>query len=184
MDRNNLGQRRGRATKVPNQVGREVRPQVKQLEPSARLRKALSLEDIEDVLLLVQPQVRKKALQLTWNNELQGELDLPASPVRQVLINLLLNAVQAANDGGQVECTIRRQGGKLSLLIDNDGRLLTAAQMSHLFEPFSPLSEGGHGLGLWVSYQIVQQLGGAIHAECKGGHMQFTVELPIGESTT
>jgi two-component system NtrC family sensor kinase len=143
----------------------------------------LTAGDIEDVLLLVQPQVRKKALQLAWHNELQGELALPASLVRQVLINLLLNAVQAANETGQVECKIRQQGCQLTMLIANDGRLLTAAQMSHLFEPFSPLSEGGHGLGLWVSYQIVQQLGGTIHAVCQDGRMQFTVELPFGEST-
>lgn len=142
----------------------------------------LTAGDIDDVLLLVQPQVRSKALRLAWHNELTGALALPASLVRQVLINLLLNAVQAANDSGQVECTIRLQDGRLSMTIANDGRLLSEAQMGHLFEPFSPLSEGGHGLGLWVSYQIAQQLGGAIHAARLDGRMQFTVELPIGES--
>jgi two-component system NtrC family sensor kinase len=144
----------------------------------------LTVGDIEDVLLLVLPQVRKKSVQLAWHNELDSELALPATQVRQVLINLLLNAVQAANDAGQVECTIENQQGKLRISISNDGRLLSNEQMSHLFEPFSPLSEGGHGLGLWVSYQIVQQLGGAIHAARHEGRMQFTVELPIGETRT
>lgn len=144
----------------------------------------LTAGDIEDVLLLVLPQVRKKSVQLAWHNELDGELALPATQVRQVLINLLLNAVQAANDAGEVECMIKNQGGKLLIRISNDGRLLSNEQMGHLFEPFSPLSEGGHGLGLWVSYQIVQQLGGAIHAARHEGRMQFTVELPIGETTT
>jgi two-component system, NtrC family, sensor kinase len=139
----------------------------------------LSANDMEDVLLLVLPQAHRKGLHLDWHNELTGEIGLPATLVRQVLINLLLNAVHAADKQGLVSCRIRVADRTLRLSVANDGRLLSDEQMSHLFEPFSPLSEDGHGLGLWVSYQIVHQLGGQIAANNKGGRMEFTVALPV-----
>ncbi len=140
----------------------------------------LSGSDIEDVLVLVLPQVHKKALHLDWHNDVDGETPLPATLVRQVLINLLLNAVHAAEYQGQVACRVRVNGGMLRMVVANDGKLLSTEQMSHLFEPFSPLSEDGHGLGLWVSYQIAHQLGGVISASRSTGCMQFSVELPMG----
>lgn len=102
--------------------------------------------------------------------------------MRQVLINLLLNAVHAAAHQGQVGCHIRVADGALQVSVANDGKILTSEQMGHLFEPFSPLSDDGHGLGLWVSYQIVHQLDGKIAASRTGGRMQFDVRLPIAES--
>jgi len=51
--------------------------------------------------------------------------------------------------------------------------------MAHLFEPFATTKETGHGLGLWVTYQIVQQLGGSIAAESAPGTVRFAVRLPL-----
>lgn len=160
----------------------QIRDTVGALLVEARLKsRKLIPADIEDVLLLVQPQAHKKALHLEWHSQLDSEVDLPATLVRQVLINLLLNAVQAANPQGQVACAIASSDTALRISITNDGRLLSGEQISHLFEPFSPLSEDGHGLGLWVCYQIVHQLGGSIAATREGDHMLFKVELPLGE---
>lgn len=141
----------------------------------------LSESDIEDVLVLVLPQVHKKSLHLDWQNEVAGELRAPATLVRQVLINLLLNAIHAAAMHGEVACHVRTDGSHLLVDVANDGRLLSAEQMRHLFEPFSPLSEGGHGLGLWVSYQIVHQLGGEIVASRHDEKMHFAVDIPMQE---
>jgi two-component system, NtrC family, sensor kinase len=144
----------------------------------------LTPNDIEDVLVLVLPQVRRKTLHLDWKSDVAGEVHLPATLVRQVLINLLLNAVHATGQQGQVSCHIRIADGAMRISVTNDGKILSAEQMSHLFEPFSPLSEDGHGLGLWVSYQIAHQLDGEITASRDTGRMQFDVRLPIaGEST-
>ena len=139
----------------------------------------LAPNDIEDVRTLLQPQTQKKNLQLEWRNQLTGEVALPATDVRQILINLLLNAIQAAPAGGCVSCTITNLVGELVLAIANDGEPLTHDQMSHLFEPFATTKESGHGLGLWVTYQIVQQLGGSIAAENTTGTIRFTVRLPL-----
>lgn len=160
----------------------QIKDTVGALLVEARLKsRNLTSNDLEDVRVLVLPQARKKSVNLAWHDDVDGDLALPATLVRQVLINLLLNAVKAADESGHVDCSIQSRDNRLHIAITNDGRLLTAEQMDHLFEPFSPLSEGGHGLGLWVSYQITHQLGGTIAAARQEGHMQFTVDLPIGE---
>jgi len=138
----------------------------------------LSQSDIEDVLVLVLPQVHKKGLHLDWHNDIADDIALPATLVRQVLINLLLNAIHAATQQGQVGCRVMIDGDLLRIAVSNDGKLMSAEQMRHLFEPFSPLSEEGHGLGLWVSYQIVHQLGGNITAARNDDRMLFVVEFP------
>lgn len=149
----------------------------------ARLKsRELTPQDIEDVHTLLLPQAHKKTLRIDWRNGLAEEVALPATLVRQILINLLLNAIQAAAERGEVGCEAARRNGELRLAVTNDGKLLSAEQMEHLFEPFSPLSETGHGLGLWVTYQIVQQLGGRIAAERDGERMRFVVGIPVGDS--
>jgi signal transduction histidine kinase len=140
----------------------------------------LSGSDVEDVLVLVLPQVHRKGLHLDWHNDVVGDVGLPATLVRQILINLLLNAIHAAHSQGRVSCHVGINAGQLTIAVANDGKLLSEEQMSHLFEPFSPVSEEGHGLGLWVSYQIVHQLGGVVAAARGNDRMLFSVKLPIG----
>jgi signal transduction histidine kinase len=55
--------------------------------------------------------------------------------------------------------------------------------MDHLYEPFAAQNDGaagGGGLGLWVTYQLVQQLNGSIVADSRATGTTFTVDLPIG----
>ena len=68
-------------------------------------------------------------------------------PIRQILINLILNAIQAAGRGGTVSCRIEADDAQMSFQVRNDGRSIPAELMEHLFEPFSSGSEGGSGLG-------------------------------------
>lgn len=141
----------------------------------------LTPQDIEDVRTLVSPQAHEKALRLGWHNGLTPDVALPAAPVRQILINLLLNAIQAAGKGGEVDCEANFIGRELRLAVANNGQLLSAEQMEHLFEPFSPHAESSHGLGLWVTYQIVRQFGGRIAAERDGERTRFVVRIPLGD---
>lgn len=145
--------------------------------------RALSAQDLDDVRTLVQPQISKRRIALEWQVDMPAQLPVPASLVRQILINLLLNAIQAAGEGGHVGLSLSAAdspGGQLALRVRNDGAQLSDEQISHLFEPFSSSREGGHGLGLWVTYQIVSQLGGRIAAENAAGEVRFSVCLPLG----
>jgi signal transduction histidine kinase len=141
---------------------------------------ALTREDLEDIRTLVAPEAGKKHLRIQWRNEIHGPIPLPSTPVRQVLINLLLNAVQAASERGHVRGQVAVDSRTLGIDVENDGRPLSARQREHLFEPF--LGDSGSGLGLWVTYQIVQQLKGEIDVDCGAGLTRFKVRLPLEHS--
>lgn len=158
------------------QIGDSVRALLVEARAQSR---PLAPSDVDDVLTLLQPQAQKKHLRLEWRNPLAGEVALPATDVRQILINLLLNAIQAAPEGGRLACDMALADNALTIAVANDGTPLTEEQMTHLFEPFATTKETGHGLGLWVTYQIVRQLGGSIAADNLGGQVRFTVHLPL-----
>lgn len=137
--------------------------------------------DVDDVITLLAAEARKRAVAIEVDSELVDAVPLPASQLRQILMNLLLNALQASEPAATVYCTVRQDGGELVIDTRNAGRPIPEEVMSHLFEPFSSGKENGSGLGLWVTYQIVSQLGGRIAAESRDGVTRFSVVLPTGE---
>ena len=139
----------------------------------------LSPADIEDVRTLIQPQILNKSLRLDWRADLTGDVALPAAACRQILINLLLNAVQATAEQGRVVVVVEPRDRQLHLAVINEAAAISSSRMEHLFEPFVSGREGGHGLGLWVTYQIVNQLNGRIAADCADGNVRFEVWLPL-----
>ncbi|QVL48904.1 MAG: HAMP domain-containing histidine kinase [Thiocapsa sp.] len=148
------------------------------VEARADLR-TLTREDLEDVKTLVQPNSVKARIALSWENACDTRIHLPAAPVRQLLLNLVLNAVQASQGGGHVGVWITTQDNQLMMRIENSGRALAPEQLLHLFEPYPASRPHTQGLGLWVCYQIVSQLGGTIRAETQGELTRFLVALPL-----
>lgn len=144
----------------------------------------LSPQDIEDTRTLVVSDARGKSAQLVWENDILDPLPLPSTLVRQILINLLLNAVAAAEPEGRVRCHIYRDSVNMIMCVENGGQHIPAERMAYLFEPFSSGREGGYGLGLWVIYQIAQQLKGEITVNSQPGDTRFVVTLPIGSQAT
>lgn len=139
-------------------------------------------EDIADLLILVEAQAHARSVQIHLDGNLHAPLPLPATLLRQIVLNLLLNAVAAADTGGNVRLTARTADRKLVLAVCNDGRHIPQEEMIYLFEPFATRTEDGHGLGLWMVYQITRQLNGEISVESEPGCTTFTVEIPYGES--
>lgn len=151
----------------------------------------LTRQDLEDVRTLAQPKLARHGARLDWEGEIGSPVDLPAGPVRQLLLNLLLNAGEAAGAGGRVGVRVAIQGETLTMAVENTGRPLPAERLTTLFEPYAagpvpPREEGpgstpgrGQGFGLWVCYQIVSQLGGTISADAVDGLTQVRVCLPL-----
>jgi signal transduction histidine kinase len=139
----------------------------------------LGIADLDDLRTLVQAEVRKKSLTLEWQCLLTDRVALPSTAVRQILINLLLNAIEAAPQGGQVTMRCVPQDGQLQLRVEDNGPGIDPAQRSALFAPFFS-GAGGHGLGLWVTNQTVQQLGGRIEITDLPQGTAVTVSLPLG----
>ncbi|WP_206997680.1 sensor histidine kinase [Trinickia mobilis] len=144
---------------------------------------AMSLSDWQDLKLLVAPQIHAKQAAFHWEVELDEAIALPAHLVRQLVLNLLLNAVKAVEIGGRVNCLATVGEAGLQITISNTGQHISGVAMEHLFEPFGSVAatEGrrSYSLGLWVSYQIVTQLGGTISVNSEPGQTCFAVLLPI-----
>jgi two-component system NtrC family sensor kinase len=135
-------------------------------------------EDAEDVRTLIAPDVQRQQARLDWSADV-GEVPLSATLVRQILINLLLNAVKAVTPGGSIGCRVCVDGRALRLEVENDGVPIPAGQLANLFEPFVHYRADGNGLGLWVCYQIVDQLGGTIGVSSDATATRFTATIPL-----
>lgn len=178
---------------------RQVQATVGALLVEARLDSPdLGLSDWHDLRRLVEPQVADRGLTVLWR--VGGDVDpgegarrdpgiwplpLPAHQVRQLVLNLLLNAIKAAPAGGKVELVVEHEPGCLRIVVANTGPPIDPELRGRLFEPFvaGTGADGrkAHGLGLWVCYQIVQQLRGSISTGSGDGWTRFTITLPIGE---
>jgi len=101
--------------------------------------------------------------------------------LRQVLLNVLLNAVQATPGGGAVRVAARPLDGArgIEVNVEDDGPGLRGRDPEELFSPFATTKTRGSGLGLAVSRQIVEQLGGTIRiADRPEGGARCTITLP------
>lgn len=81
----------------------------------------LKLVDIDDLRLLIEPEVEHRSLTLDWRNDLTGEISVNAGTMRQAVLNLLLNACQASPQGACVEFKAAHAGGALSILVGDRG---------------------------------------------------------------
>jgi len=135
--------------------------------------------DIDDVLKLIFPRSRNKSIVLEYQNDIDHSVALPSTPIRQVLINLLLNAVDATEQGGHIIGHIHSDTEQLQITIKNDGSQITDEQLEHLFEPFYSSKKASTGLGLWVTYQIVRNLKGSISVNRAEGWSIFEITIPI-----
>ncbi|MFT3917698.1 MAG: ATP-binding protein [Anaeromyxobacteraceae bacterium] len=99
--------------------------------------------------------------------------------LRQVVLNLVRNAAEAAGAGGRVEVAVADGAAGAVLTVRDSGAGLPDDARARLFEPFFTTKASGTGLGLAVSQGIVQAHGGAIEAASPpGGGTTFTVRLP------
>ncbi|HEX6265867.1 MAG TPA: HAMP domain-containing sensor histidine kinase [Burkholderiales bacterium] len=143
----------------------------------------LAREDVEDVMTLAHAEANRKSARLAWRNALPERVELPATQVRQILLNLLLNAVQAVRERGSVYCEVSASADGVLVRVVNDGAHIADDDLPYVFEPFVSGKEGGHGLGLWVTYQVVRQLGGTIRVTSRPGETVFSVGLPFEPAT-
>ncbi|MBL8485689.1 MAG: HAMP domain-containing histidine kinase [Rhodocyclaceae bacterium] len=137
--------------------------------------------DVDDLLILVEGEAHARGVRIEVAGRLEESLPLPATLLRQILLNLLLNAVAAAAEGGRVRLGLAAADGMLRASVCNDGEHIPEAQMAYLFEPFATGREKGHGLGLWVVYQIVRELGGGLSVDSEPGCTTFRVEIPYAD---
>jgi len=100
-----------------------------------------------------------------------------AQKLTQATLNLLLNAVEAAGEDGEVIASLRRNHENVEIEIQDSGPELTAEQQQHMFEAFYTTKPNGTGLGLAVSRQLILEMGGDLRYETEPGKKAFVISL-------
>jgi len=137
-------------------------------------------ELVTRALGMARPRARTKEVQLAVR-ETPDTVNVRADPLlmREVITNLLNNAIDAVDQGGRVEATTGRRGnGWLYFSIADNGRGISEDQRRRLFEPHFTTKEGGTGLGLFMSYGIVREHQGELLYSGSSRGAVFTVVLP------
>jgi signal transduction histidine kinase len=100
--------------------------------------------------------------------------------LKQVLVNLILNAVQAMPEGGHLRIVTYTKSNAVVIIVKDTGRGIAADDLKHIFDPFYTTREGGGGLGLAIGYQIIESHGGKLEAHSvEGKGSEFTITLPV-----
>jgi two-component system, NtrC family, sensor histidine kinase HydH len=100
--------------------------------------------------------------------------------IKQVLLNLVLNAIQAMPHGGEVVLRAAPQDGDVRLEVQDEGVGIAEQDLQKIFDPFFTTRQGGTGLGLSIAHQIVTQHGGRIEVKRNPERgMTFSVVLPL-----
>ncbi|RTL50088.1 MAG: HAMP domain-containing histidine kinase [Bradyrhizobiaceae bacterium] len=119
--------------------------------------------DFDDVILLVAPESRRRSVRVNLTRSIEGEIRFPSTPIRQALLNLLLNAIAATPAGGSILVDVTSNGEELMLEVIDGGNGMpdwAIAILTDQKDSLPPLERSG--LGLWATSRLVSEMGGCI----------------------
>jgi two-component system sensor histidine kinase HydH len=136
---------------------------------------------LESVVSLAAHAVGRQPIRLSTDTA----PDVPAitcdpEQIKQVLLNLTINSVQAMPDGGEIVFSTRVDGSRIVIDVKDQGPGISAEHLDKIFDPFFTTKDTGTGLGLSVAHQIVSQHGGILNAKNNSERgATFSLSLPI-----
>lgn len=154
-----------------------------------------------DVLILMGPQSSANGVKIRWrpmgmpsgapvymdvddarSARLRCDVIGDEGQLKQVVMNLVKNAIEAAEPDGQVEVAVGTQEGMAALLVRDNGPGMTPDVVARLGTPFFTTKDGGNGLGLSICYTIVANHGGRVVVKSLPGRgATFIVLLPLAD---
>jgi PAS domain S-box-containing protein len=151
-----------------------------------RERRAVDLNDVvRNVLLLVTNDYGRHDIRLLPELNAAGLIEAHANALEQVVLNLVTNAAEAMPGGGEIRIQTTTVGERVRLVVADTGRGIPAESVSHIFDPFFTTKPSGTGLGLSVSYGIVEDHGGSITVESTPGQgTTFVLTFPMKGAAT
>jgi two-component system sensor histidine kinase HydH len=150
-----------------NRPLQEVRPEPVELGPL-----------VADALLVLSAHADQRRVRLTS----QGDAVVEADPrrVKDAVLNLVANAIEATPPGGEVEVEVRRSGDEAEIVVRDSGRGMAPETLMRLGTPFFTTREDGTGLGIVLARSAVTQHGGCLRYESVPGKgTTATVKLPV-----
>lgn len=150
-------------------------------------------EVISETLAIMQPQAAERQISIA----LQVPETLPTltgdlARLKQVMVNLVSNAVKYNHEGGQVDIEVQAREDELNVVVRDTGKGIAEKDLPHIFEKFYRVDESdkqgkGTGLGLSIVKHIVEMHGGTISVQSvrgQGSTFAFTLPLPEQEETS
>ncbi len=156
------------------------------IRPSAPQLKAASLNDaVRETLELLGPELENRGIHVRERTARGLPLaPLDANQIKQVLVNLVKNAMQAMTRGGTLTLETGLAADSVWVSVSDTGGGIPEDQINHIFEPFYTTKKKGTGLGLMIVQRIVRQHGGHIELESRVNEgTTFRVRLPLREKT-
>ncbi|WP_247079750.1 HAMP domain-containing sensor histidine kinase [Pseudohalocynthiibacter sp. F2068] len=139
----------------------------------------LAPDDFDDLRLLVEPEIMRQEQKLNWQVDASEEClsQFAAAPLRQITLNLLLNASTASGAGGSVGLRISEKSSELRLSISDSGPGLSEAARARLLST-GPLPLGG-GVGLRLVHDLIEELNGFVLVDRRDGKTAIEVVVPV-----
>jgi signal transduction histidine kinase len=127
----------------------------------ARGSRDLGRADLDDLRLLLGPELKRRSLVLSWDNRFDGALQIPAGPVRDIALNLLLNACEASSEGSTITFRAELLGTALVLDVSDEGPGLPPHIRDYLLQaqPDAAPVDRRAGLGLWIVKRLCAEIG-------------------------
>ena len=133
----------------------------------------------DDVAALCRLEASTANIEVAVSGESSIEAVVDEQRMRQVVLNLMRNAMEAVGQGGHVCITAKKLESNAQIAVEDDGPGLSADEV-RVFQPFFTTKEKGTGLGLAITHRIVTDHGGDISVESQPGRTVFTICLPLG----
>lgn len=135
---------------------------------------------VDDVLHAARPSIERHQVSLEREGDRPQTVNGDAGQLHQVVLNLVTNALQAVGRGARIVVRTGTHGGHVVVEVRDDGPGVPVEDRDRIFDPFFTGREDGTGLGLFISYGIVERHGGRIEVgEAPEGGARFTVSLPV-----
>jgi signal transduction histidine kinase len=134
---------------------------------------------VERALTLVRPTAEAADVHIEFVAGELSEIQVDEEMMRQSLVNLIVNGVQATEAGGRVAVTTKRLADGVEIRISDTGRGMSSDEVDQAFKPFFTTKHQGTGLGLSITRGIVERHNGTISLESETGvATTFTIVLP------
>ncbi|MGO9952499.1 MAG: ATP-binding protein [Dissulfurispiraceae bacterium] len=131
-------------------------------------------------------QYDKRAKDISIKKKLSDALPpacIDANQLSQVLVNMILNAIDAMPDGGSLTVSSYEKDGSVIIEFEDTGSGIPKENLMKIFDPFYTTKEKGTGLGLSVSYNIIKKMHGTLSVESEMGKgTTFTIKIPANKS--
>jgi two-component system sensor histidine kinase HydH len=165
-----------------DRLNRVVNEFLEYARPAPLKRQPVKLSALLDSCLeLLAPVIGEKSVQVSRRYPPdEANVSADAGQLRQVFLNLLLNAIQALDSGCCVEIAVEQSGRQALVRVRDNGRGVDPGDLKRIFRPFFTTKPGGTGLGLPIAQRIVAEHGGRLTIESTPGAGTIAaVSLPL-----